>query len=101
MSPRGRMNNYNNICISRQSGECLRDGLLLTLETRDNPNQVFRELFNYQSTMTRSQDRRTNKEVIDFQKSLRERAAVAKPALPEEDNLDESTLEVPSLFRGN
>ncbi len=43
----GTMNRQSVICVAQNdAGDCRSDGLLLTLEPRDNPNQVLRELFN-------------------------------------------------------
>lgn len=45
----GTMNRQPIICVAKNAvGECRQDGLLITLEPRDNPNQVLRELFNLQ-----------------------------------------------------
>ncbi|NBD15044.1 MAG: hypothetical protein GVY04_02520 [Cyanobacteria bacterium] len=43
----GTMNQQNVICVAKNdAGDCRSDGLLITLEAQDNPNQVLRELFN-------------------------------------------------------
>ncbi len=43
----GTINNQPVICVSNRSGNCRSNGLLLTLEPRDNAEQVLTELFNY------------------------------------------------------
>lgn len=43
----GTMNGQKVICVAKNdAGDCRRDGLLITLEPQDDPNQVLRELFN-------------------------------------------------------
>jgi Circadian oscillating protein COP23 len=42
----GTINNQAVICVSNRSGECLSNGVLLTLEPTDNPKQVLNDLFN-------------------------------------------------------
>lgn len=72
----GNMNNYNVICISEQAGQCLDQGLLITLEHQDKPTQVLRQLFNYRASIRRGGRK---KEVIDFERLLNERAPIAPP----------------------
>lgn len=43
----GTMNNQKVMCVAQKiKGACRSDGLLLTLEPQDNPQQVIRDLFN-------------------------------------------------------
>ncbi|AFZ45568.1 hypothetical protein PCC7418_3454 [Halothece sp. PCC 7418] len=43
----GTMNRQPVICVAKNdAGDCRNDGLLITLQPQDNPNQVLRELFN-------------------------------------------------------
>lgn len=72
----GNMNSYNVICISEQAGQCIDQGLLLTLEHGDRPTQVLRQLFNYRSSIRRGGRK---KEVIDFERLLNERTPIAPP----------------------
>lgn len=72
----GSMNNYNVICISEQAGQCLDQGLLITLERQDRPTQVLRQLFNYRASIRRGGRK---KEVIDFERLLNERAPISTP----------------------
>ena len=41
----GRMNNHPIVCISSNGGQCQTNGLLLTLDPKDNPEQTLKELF--------------------------------------------------------
>ncbi len=41
----GRMNRQPVICISSSGGQCQTNGLLLTLDPKDNPEQTLKELF--------------------------------------------------------
>ncbi|MCM1983295.1 COP23 domain-containing protein [Lyngbya confervoides] len=66
----GALNNYPIICVSKEYGDCLNDGLLLTLEPKDDPNQVLRSLFDLSSHITRS----GSKTVIDMEYLLDEKA---------------------------
>lgn len=70
----GNINNYNVICISEQAGQCLDQGLLITLERKDRPTQILRQLFNYRASIRRGGPK---KEVIDFERLLNERAPIA------------------------
>lgn len=72
----GSMNNYQVICISEQAGQCLDQGLLITLEPKDKPTRVLRQLFNYRTSIRRGGPK---KEVIDFERLLNERTPVAEP----------------------
>lgn len=43
----GTMNGQKVICVAKNdAGDCRNDGLLITLEPKDNPNQVLKDLFN-------------------------------------------------------
>lgn len=72
----GSLNNYNVICIAEKTGDCIDQGLLITLEPQDQPNQVLRQLFNYRSSIRRGPQ---TKEIIDFQRLLNERTPIAVP----------------------
>lgn len=69
----GNLNNYNVICISEESGKCLDQGLLLTLEQNDKPTRILRQLFNYRASIRRG----PQKEVIDFEQLLNERTPIS------------------------
>ena len=73
----GNLNNYNVICISEKAGNCIDQGLLLTLEQQDKPTQVLRDLFNYRASIRRGPQ---TKVVIDFEQLLNERPPIAAPA---------------------
>lgn len=45
----GVVNNYKAICISEKTGDCKPDGLLLTLQAEDNPEEVLRDLFSLEA----------------------------------------------------
>ena len=71
----GTLNSYNVICVSEQSGRCQGGGLLITLEPRDNPNQVLKDLFDLSARarsggITRSFG--ATKVVIDLEEFLNE-----------------------------
>ncbi|NJK40187.1 MAG: hypothetical protein HC934_00235 [Acaryochloridaceae cyanobacterium SU_2_1] len=72
----GNLNNYNVICVSGKSGDCIDQGLLITLEARDQPTQVLRQLFNYKTSIRRGPQ---TKEVIDVERLLNERVPVSGP----------------------
>ena len=72
----GNLNNYNVICISEKAGNCIDQGLLLTLEQKDQPTQVLRQLFNYRASIRRGPKK---KEVIDFERLLNERTPISAP----------------------
>ena len=71
----GRLNNYKILCISEQSGKCLNNSLLLTLEPQDNPVRVLRSLFNYQTMLVRGR-----KTVINIEQILQTRPPRTEPA---------------------
>lgn len=74
----GVVNKHNVICVSEDSGNCKSDGLLITLQYDDNPEQVMRELFNLAARksgggITRVGSRnRPLKETIDIDRHLAE-----------------------------
>ena len=68
----GELNNYPIICVSEEYGDCLSNGLLLTLEPQDNPTLVLKELFNLSDAITRS----TTKPVIDLEYLLEEKLSL-------------------------
>lgn len=49
----GIINNYNTICISEKTGNCKEDGLLITLQPSDNPEEVLRSLFSLKDRASR------------------------------------------------
>lgn len=69
----GSLNNYNVICISEKAGNCLTQGLLLTLEQNDKPTHVLRQLFNYRTSIHRG----PQKVIIDFERLLNERTPIS------------------------
>lgn len=75
----GSLNNYNVICISEKQGNCIDQGLLITLEHSDQPTRVLRQLFNYRTSIRRGP---RTKEVIDFERLLNERTPIAAPTAP-------------------
>ena len=74
----GTINQHKVICISEKSGACKSNGLLITLQYDDNPEQVMRDLFDLatrQSSggITRVGGRnRSLKEMVDLDKFLAE-----------------------------
>lgn len=80
----GRFNNYNVICVSEKAGDCIDQGLLLTLEGKDQPTQILRQLFNYKTSIRRGPQ---TKEVIDVERLLNERT----PLLGPDNSLKEGT----------
>lgn len=72
----GKINNYNAICISEKTGSCKPDGLLLTLQPGENPEEVLRSLFNLRDRASRGGITRTSnssrkiKETIDLDRFL-------------------------------
>ena len=102
----GRLNDYKILCISGEEGTCINDGLLLTLEHRDNPVRVLRSLFDYRAPVTRG-----GKTVIDIDELLQAREPLpeeeattepesATPLPSLESKLNQTTLEVAPVFRG-
>ncbi|MDJ0717430.1 MAG: COP23 domain-containing protein [Prochloraceae cyanobacterium] len=65
----GRMNGQNVICVSSKSGRCQSNGLLITLQPDDRPNQVLRDMFNLQARRNYGGIRR-GKLVIDLERIL-------------------------------
>ncbi len=49
----GVVNNYNVLCVSEEEGDCMNNGLLITLEPKDKPVQVLEGMFNYEIPITR------------------------------------------------
>ena len=66
----GRMNGQNVICVSSKSGRCQSNGLLITLQPDDRPNQVLRNMFNLQARRNYGGVRRGGKVVIDLDRIL-------------------------------
>lgn len=68
----GTINKQPVICISDRSGNCIRNGLLLTLEPRDNPEQVLKDLFDISARTSGGGISRAdrNKTVLDFTRLL-------------------------------
>ena len=70
----GKINNYNAICISEKTGDCKPDGLLITLQADDDPEDVLRNLFSLSARranggITRASGRKI-KETIDLEQFL-------------------------------
>ncbi len=74
----GKINNYNVICISEKTGACKPDGLLITLQADDNPEDVLRNLFSLDARRVNGGITRTGnssrkiKETIDLNRFLAE-----------------------------
>ena len=68
----GIMNNQPVICISNRSGNCIRNGLLLTLEPNDNPEQVLKDLFDISARTSGGGITRADRDkiVLDFTRLL-------------------------------
>ena len=68
----GNMNNQPVICISDRSGNCIRNGLLLTLEPSDNPEQVLHDLFDISARISGGGVSRADRDktVVDFRQLL-------------------------------
>ncbi|WP_299402448.1 COP23 domain-containing protein [Acaryochloris sp. IP29b_bin.148] len=85
----GRMNYENVICVTSKTGKegCLKGGLLLTLEPKDNPFDVLNDLFYSRQNPSAGGTRRNNGKPIDFVRLLNERAPMAQssdvPTTPE------------------
>ncbi|MGR3277115.1 COP23 domain-containing protein [Acaryochloris marina NIES-2412] len=77
----GRMNRQNVICATSKTGieGCLKDGLLITLEPKDDPHNVLNELFFSRRTRAGGTFR-NNRKPIDFKRLLKERSPIAQPA---------------------
>ena len=74
----GRINNQPVICVAEKVGNdyvCKSNGLLLTLEPRDNPTQILRSLFDLAARTSSGPLRRGGQVVIDLEDFLNQ----AKP----------------------
>lgn len=72
----GNMNHQSVICVSSRTGQCMSEGLLITLERTDDPDQVLEELFNLDASVRRTD----TKTVVDFNRLLRERPPMVRPS---------------------
>jgi hypothetical protein len=90
----GKLNNYNVICVAEKSGTCKIDGLLITLQHEDDPEQVLRDLFNLAARrsgggITRTGSRSGSlKQIIDLDKFLAESSVINDTAATPTENLD-------------
>lgn len=72
----GELNAYNIICVSEMDGKCKPNGLLITLESKDNPQTVLKELFDINDRKSSGGIDRPSgmaikvKEVIDVEKDI-------------------------------
>ncbi len=73
----GRMNQRPIICVSDRFGNCKNNGLLLTLEPRDNPERVLGELFDLTRPVTRG-GRRRNKTVFSVNRILEQKPVITR-----------------------
>ena len=98
----GQMNNYNIICVSDNSGNCKSNGLLITLESRDNPKTILGELFNLAQRQNSGGIDRPSGMMID----VKEVIDVNKDILQNQDRListtpDPSTENIPTVDENN
>lgn len=72
----GRMNNENVICATSETGKegCLPNGLLITLEPKDNPYDVLEALFYSRKNPSAGGVRRADGKPIDFHQLLKDRS---------------------------
>ncbi|MGR3279115.1 COP23 domain-containing protein [Acaryochloris marina NIES-2412] len=102
----GRMNYENVICVTSKTGKegCLKDGLLLTLEPKDNPHNILNDLFYSRQNPSAGGIRRNTGKPIDFKRLLNERPPItqapnsqASPTVETRDNIPEKK---PSVVPG-
>ncbi len=65
----GVLNTYPIICVSEEYGDCLSNGLLMTLEPQENSTQVLQALFNIKTPIVRGGP----KAIIDMEYFLQEK----------------------------
>ncbi|WP_299414994.1 COP23 domain-containing protein [Acaryochloris sp. IP29b_bin.148] len=100
----GKLNNYNVICVSDKSGQCIPEGLLITLENSDDPDRVLDQLFDFNSPVGRLDE----KIVVDYNRLLNERPIMEQPsrlpntptAAPNDEPIGDKTRVVPSELLG-
>lgn len=85
----GKINNYNAICISEKTGDCKPDGLLITLQADDDPDDVLRNLFSLSARranggITRANGRKI-KETIDLEQFLSDSPTLENAETPVDD----------------
>ena len=83
----GKINNYNAICISEKTGACKPDGLLITLQADDDPDDVLRNLFSLSARranggITRASNSKI-KETIDLDRFLADSPTLKNAETPE------------------
>lgn len=95
----GKINNYNVICISEKTGACKPDGLLITLQADDNPEDVLRNLFSLDARRVNGGITRTGnssrkiKETIDLNRFLADSPILAEEEV--ESLADKEVIENP------
>ena len=93
----GKINNYNAICISEKTGDCKPNGLLITLQPNDDPEDVLRNLFSLNARranggITRSNGRKI-KETIDLEQFLADSPTLE--GVPTSEDSDKEVIENP------
>lgn len=105
----GSINNYNIICVSDNSGNCKSDGILITLESKDNPQKVLKDLFNVNDRKSNGGVDRPSgvtidvKIVIDVNKDILEnpnRLISTTNQSPVNNNLNQEEIGNPSVIDG-
>lgn len=68
----GKMNYQPVICVSDRSGNCMNNGLLLTLESQDDPDQVLKDLFDISARTSGGGIARADRDktIVDFTRLL-------------------------------
>ncbi len=95
----GKINNYNVICISEKTGDCKPNGLLITLQADDNPEDVLRNLFSLDARRVHGGITRTSnggrqiKETIDLNRFLADSPILAEEEV--ESSADKEVIENP------
>ena len=99
----GIMNRQKVICVSEKSGNCKPNGLLITLQNNDNPEQVMRDLFNLAARKSGGGISRTGgsrsrpfKEMIDMDKFLAESPVMKNMAENTNDRSNSSEIVTPN-----
>ncbi len=84
----GKMKGQNVICVGTPIGgsayKCLDNGLLLTLEGRnDNPNEVLQNLFQATRSSSNFLRRTGNRYAFEFDKFIDEAPVISQPSIPD------------------
>lgn len=68
----GKINYQPVICVSDRSGKCMSNGLLLTLEPQDNPDEVLKDLFDLSARTSGGGIARADRDktIVDFTRLL-------------------------------